>query len=102
MGMATHILDSIPGDDERCLSLFARLFQVNAYIKLEQYDKADEIMDYLLSVIPPLYNESPEQFVGLIMRVYHCKGNLCLMLRVFWYFFFSIICFIVFIYISHS
>lgn len=83
MGMATHILDSIPGDDERCLSLFARLFQVNAYIKLEQYDKADEIMDYLLSVIPPLYNESPEQFVGLIMRVYHCKGNLCLMQRDF-------------------
>lgn len=82
MGKAVTVLDSIPGDDYRELSLFARLCQINALSKMEQYDKANEIMDYPLNVIPSLYNESPE-YMGLLLRVYLTKGNLCLMQRDF-------------------
>lgn len=83
MGMAADILDSIQGEDERNMSICARLIQSEAYIRLEKIDKADEILNDLLNTVPSLINSSSNQLKWLELRVYYNKGLLCLIQRDF-------------------
>ena len=81
MEIAVSILDTMPGDDYRFWSMMARLFQASSLIQLEKYDKCEEITNYLLNKITPLYNESPDQHEWMYITVCCSKGNLCLMQR---------------------
>ena len=81
MEIAAGILDSMPGEDSRSLSMMARLYQASSFVQLEKYDKSEEITNCLLNILTPLYNESPDQYEWLYIRACYSKGNLCLMQR---------------------